>query len=400
MQEDKHNDKKQNTDELQKKSFPSALICYTLIAVFLLLSAGAGILTVAVKDKAFSDNENRTLSQKPIFTLSGLVDGSFMSDFESWLSDQFPLRDEAIALKTDFERLGGKREENGVYLGENNRLFEFPAKYSTDKAKEKADAINRFLAAYPQLNALVTIVPDSSFVYAEDLPRFLLLDDQQKQIQDFYSYLSSADIGAIDTVPTLYETKDNGTELYYKTDHHWTTRAAFAVYSQIASIWQLNPDTEYIFRTVTDSFEGTLSSKSGVHDTSDVIEICVPADSIESYTVNYESLQLKTTTLFDESKLNEKNKYDVFLGGNHDKVTIETTAPNNNCLLIIKDSYANCMIPMFTPHFSQIVVVDPRYMTDTMDTVMSEYNFTHVLFLYNLNTFNEDSALTDILEHK
>ena len=116
--------------------------------------------------------------------------------------------------------------------------------------------------------------------------------------------------------------------------------------------------------------------------------------------VNYESLQLKTTTLFDESKLNEKNKYEVFLGGNHDKVTIETTAPNNNCLLIIKDSYANCMIPMFTPHFSQIVIVDPRYMTDTMDTVMSEYNFTHVLFLYNLNTFNEDSALTDILEHK
>ena len=78
-------------------------------------------------------------------------------------------------------------------------------------------------------------------------------------------------------------------------------------------------------------------------------------------------------------------------------MSIETTAPNQNTLLIIKDSYANCMIPMLTPHFSRIVIVDPRYMTDTIETVMGEYSFTHVLFLYNLNTFNEDSALCDVL---
>lgn len=397
MQEEKYNDTKQNTDKPQKKSFTSALICYALIAAFILLTAGAGVFTLAVTDRGFSESENRVLAQKPVFTASGLLDGSFMSDFESWLSDQFPLRDKAISLKTDFERLGGKKEENGVYIGENNRLFERPADYSADKMKEKAEAINSFALAYPEINTLVTIVPNSSFIYSEELPEFLTLSNQERQIKELYTALSVKNLKTVDTLPVLSTLKDEGTDLYYRTDHHWTTRAAFGVYSQIADIWKLSADTKYTFHTVTDSFEGTLSSKSGVHDTTDTIEICVPEGSIESYTVNYESLQLKSTTLFDEAKLSTKNKYEVFLGGNYDKVSIETTAPNQDVLLIIKDSYANCMIPMLTPHFSQIVVVDPRYMTDTLDTVMGEYSFTHVLFLYNLNTFNEDSALCDVL---
>lgn len=397
MQEEKYEGTKQNIDEPQKKCFASALICYTLIAVFILLTAGAGIYTFVADDRSFSESENRVLSQKPVFTLSGLFDGNFMSDFESWLSDQFPLRDEAISLKTDFDRLGGKREENGVCIGENNRLFELPAEYSTEKSEERAEAINHFLDAYPKLNALVTIVPNSSFIYYEELPAHLVLSNQERQIREFYSSLTSKNLDTIDTVPVLYEMKNRGTDLYYRTDHHWTTRAAFGVYSQIADAWKLDTDTEYSFYTVTDSFEGTLSSKAGVHDTTDTIEICVPEGSIESYTVNYESLQLKSTTLFDEAKLSTKNKYEVFLGGNYDKVSIETTATNQDVLLIIKDSYANCMIPMLTPHFSQIVVVDPRYMTDTLDTVMGEYSFTHILFLYNLNTFNEDTALCDVL---
>ncbi|MBR2417270.1 MAG: hypothetical protein IKB12_01435, partial [Clostridia bacterium] len=67
-------------------------------------------------------------------------------------------------------------------------------------------------------------------------------------------------------------------------------------------------------------------------------------------------------------------------------------------LLIIKDSYANCMIPMLTPYFSKIVVVDPRYMTDSIHGVMEEYSFSHVLFLYNLNTFLQDTSLENAMK--
>ena len=397
MQEEKYDGKNQNTEPMKKGRFASALVSYALIAAFILLTAGAGIYTFATKDRSFSESENRMLSQKPDFTSDSLIDGSFMSDFEAWLSDQFPLRDEAIVIKTDFDRLAGKKEENGVYIGKNNRLFEAPAEYDKEKTKEKTNAINSFLASYPDINKMVAIVPDSSFVYAEDLPDFISVDNQQDQIEDIYGSVSGNNLETADTVSVLFGMKQESTELYYKTDHHWTTRAAYGVFLQIADMWELDTENDYSFYTVTDSFEGTLASRSGVHDVTDTIEICVPENSVESYTVNYESMHIKNTTLFNESKLSTKNKYEVFLGGNYDKVSIETTAPGDQCLLIIKDSYANCMIPMFTPHFSQIVVIDPRYMTESVDIIMSEYNFTHVLFLYNLNTFNSDSALCDVL---
>ncbi len=398
MSEEKRNETI-SSDIGPQKSSVGPLLCYALIACFLFLTAGAGIFTLAVKDKDFSQAENRMLSQKPHFSLSALFDGSFMADFESWLSDQFPLRDEAISLKTDFDRLSGKKEENDVIIGTSNRLFEYPTEYDAEKTKEKTDAISSFLGAHPEINTIVAVVPNSSFIYSEDLPRHLTLSNQQKQIDSIYSSLSSDSLTVLDTIPVILQMKNSGTELYYKTDHHWTTRTAFGVYLQIAESWQFDADTEYSFYPVTDYFEGTLASKSGVHDTKDVIEICVPEDSVESYTVNYESIGIKTATLFHEEKLEAKNKYEVFLGGNYDKVSIETTAPNNNTLLIIKDSYANCMIPMLTPHFSRIVIVDPRYMSESMETVMSEYSFTHMLMLYNLNTFNDDTSLTDVLKN-
>lgn len=396
MQEENYNKSEQNNEQVKKSRTSAVLVNYALIFAFVLLTAGAGIFTVISEDRTFSESENRMLIQAPELSLDGIMDGSFMSDFENWLSDQFPLRDEAIVLKTDFNRLSGKKEENGVYIGKNNRLFEFPSEYNTENNKKKISAVNSFFEKYPELDKLVAIVPNSSFIYSDELPSFLTLEDQSGQINEIYASFDADNLKKADTVSILSQMKDNGTELYYKTDHHWTTRAAHGVFLQIADIWQLDKNTDYSFYTVTDSFEGTLSSKSGVHDVKDAIEICVPDGSVESYTVNFESLQTKTATLFDESKLSTKNKYEVFLGGNYDIVTIETTAPNDKCLLIIKDSYANCMIPMLTAHFSQIVIADPRYMTDTMDTVMSEYDFTHVLILYNLNTFNEDSALYDV----
>ena len=71
---------------------------------------------------------------------------------------------------------------------------------------------------------------------------------------------------------------------------------------------------------------------------------------------------------------------------------------NNRTLLVLKDSYANCMIPMLAPYFSQIIVIDPRYFNDSVEGCMQDYGVTHVLFLYNLNTFLSDRSLADTIE--
>ena len=114
--------------------------------------------------------------------------------------------------------------------------------------------------------------------------------------------------------------------------------------------------------------------------------------------VNLESSGEKTASLFFKDKLTKKNHYEVFLGGNYDKVIITTVSQSDRSLLLIKDSYANCMIPMLTPYFNKIVVIDPRYLTDSLDSIIKENDFTHMMYLYNANTLFEDNSLISCLE--
>ncbi len=378
-------------------------IAVLLSAVFLLLTAGIGIFGAVFPDREFSESENRVLESMPALSWRSIVSGSFMKDFEAYLSDQFPFRDGAIELKTFADRLMGKREQNGVYIGDKGYLFDSQTDYVKKDNSAKLKAIDAFCNKYQKAKKLIAISPNSSYIYKEYLPYGHELPDQKVQISKVYNSLKSESLKKIDVTDILIKEKENSEDfsLFYKTDHHWTTRAAYSVFEQIGKQWSLGANkVNYEFHTVSDEFEGTLSGKAGVHDAKDTIEICIPEKSLEAYVVNYESQQRKTASVFDKSKLSQKNQYEVFLGGNFDKVIITTTSKKHDTLLIVKDSYANCMIPMFTPYFSKIVVVDPRYMTDSIETVMSDTDFTHVLFLYNLNTFLQDTSIVNTFEVK
>lgn len=389
-----NNEKLNNSVSGVKKRNTVKTVALCLIVIFCIFTAGLGILSCLTADREFSESENRVLASMPRFSWSSVLSGSFMKDFETYLADQFPLRDGAISLKTLTDRVLGKRQENGVYIGDNNFLFDEQTDFVKEDNIGKIQAIDEFCEKYPTAKKLFAIAPNSSYIYSEYLPYSLTLPDQQNQIEQIYASLKCKTLTKADVTGILQREKEKGTQLFYKTDHHWTTRAAYSVFSAIIKHWKLDKD-DVKFRgfPVTADFEGTLSGKSGVHSAKDTIEIIVPQKSVGSYIVNYESQQRKTTTLFENSKLAEKNKYEIFLGGNYDKVVISTDAENLNTLLIVKDSFANCMLPMFTPYFSKIVVIDPRYLTDSMEKIMGDNDFTHILFLYNLNTFLGDTSI-------
>ena len=107
----------------------------------------------------------------------------------------------------------------------------------------------------------------------------------------------------------------------------------------------------------------------------------------------------KTATLYDTSKLKGKDKYALFLGGNYPILDIKTTADSTDRLLIIKDSYANSLIPFLIPYYREIVVVDPRYYYDDIEKVMKKDNITSVLFLYNGITFVKDNSISGVLQN-
>ncbi len=386
------------TNENTPKSRKGRLIFTLLILSFCLVIFGGGISSLIGEEREFSESENRVLASMPALSLHSLKDGSFMEDFESYLTDQFAFRDGIIRLKTVADRVAGKTKTNGVYIGKEGWLFSVPTAFDEKRVEELTGKISAFADSNKDSRVSFMLSPNSSYVYSERLPDGLSLPDQSYLIADVENYTQSKRIAFIN-LSELFRAEKDETPLFYKTDHHWTTRAAKLAFKELMKSWAKSTDeVSFNFLTVTDSFQGTLSSKAGITTSSDIIEICVPKDSALTYVADYENGEKKAATLFDSSKLEVKNKYEVFTGGNYGKITVSTTSSVKDTLLIIKDSYANCMLPMLTPFFAKIVVFDPRYTEEKLSSVMEEESFTHILFLYNLDTFLGDTSLASALE--
>jgi hypothetical protein len=219
--------------------------------------------------------------------------------------------------------------------------------------------------------------------------------DQSEDAQWLQEDLSGL-VGYIDVYPTLKAHEDDG--IYYKTDHHWTSRGAMYAFIAAASMLGIeNPIDRYEEYTVTESFSGTLASSTGYHGAKDSIEVYAPVGTEVDYLVTDSDNAEKRVSLYDTKALEEKDKYQVFFGGNHALVDITTTNDTDRSLLVFKDSYANSFVPFLLPYYSEIIMIDPRYYYDNVERVIENYDITDVLFLYNMDTFMTDNSLADVL---
>lgn len=370
----------------------------TVLFALLLFSLLIGVLAAGlyIADNEYSETENRYLSQAPSLSLSSVTDGSFMSGLESYLSDQFVHRDKVVSVKTYISRFLGKTKINDVYCGENNRLFEVPSEFDRDRMNSITDAVNQFAIDSKIENQYFLIAPNASYVYDNELPAFLECDNQKSQITEIYNMLYS-EVKAVDVSDILKSNRDNAS-LYFRTDHHWTADAALLAFEELMSEMGIAfRKSDYENLTFSNSFSGTLASSSGIYEATDILSCILPKNVQGTYYVQNADTQEKSPGVFDFSKLENKNQYEVFFGGNFSRIIIRTENLNEKNLLVFKDSYANCFIPLLIPHFENIVIIDPRYYTDNIDHVLADTSFTHLLYLYNLNTLLEDSSLVDVI---
>lgn len=369
-------------------------------AILVLYLAAFAVLNSLTPTRAFSEWENRRLEQAPQFSWANLLDGSFTADFEKYLADQFTLKDSWVGLKTGLERLVGKREFNGVYLGKEDYLLQAFAKPRPEDLQNKMEAINSFGAATPQLNKYLMVVPNAIEFHRDKLPPYLETESQAKWLAQIKSSLRQ-DIKFVDVYQILQARREE--YLYYKTDHHWTTLAAFYAYQKFIEATGDTPRTldDYAVEQARGDFYGSLSSKSGLRAlTSDTIQIFRPkkqtAVQVEYYET--EGSSQVVTSLYQWSQLQKKDKYAVFLGGNYPLIKITSQAAPGKKLLVLKDSYANCFIPFLTEHYNQIFVVDLRYYGDILSDLIRENGISDVLLLYNVHTFFEDPNVESILD--
>lgn len=369
-----------------------------LLALLLLLFISViAVLNLLAVDRSFSESENRMLEQLPHFSLKALVSEDFTVDFEKYVSDQFVFRDFWIGAKTDTDRLMGKKESNGIYLGTNGYLIQEFIPPAEEDLQEKIDAIHAFDQATQELQKYMMLVPTAAALYKDKLPKYAIIGDQEAYLKKVQQSLHP-DIRFIDVFPSLYAERDQ--PIFYKTDHHWMTQGAYVAYLELCRQMGLTPQNEEEFniKQVTDDFYGSLFSKSGFrHVQPDRMELYLPKDQ-EKYTVTYVDEGKTTDSLYAMEQLQRKDKYAVFLNGNHALIEIKTSNTNGRKLLVIKDSYANSLIPFLLKHFSEINVVDLRYYEEDLVSFVNEHGIQDMLLLYNANTFFEDPSIKNLTE--
>ena len=365
--------------------FLSSLFCGFLAVIFT-----ASALT---PDKTFSELENRSLSQRPQFTVKRVLSGEFMADYETYAIDQFPGRDYWVATKAWSERLVGKQENNGVYFCDGSTLitrFEAP-----DQKRMEANLkyINTF-AEKVSVPVTVGLVPTAAKIWADKLPQGAPNYDQALVI-------SQAQQGL--TVPvqdfTAALAPHSGEAIFYRTDHHWTSLGAFYGANAIFEALGLEPIdlNDYQKTTVTDQFNGTLFSSSGVRWVEpDEMDTYVPEDGITVTSHTYDAKGNpveEPRQLYDKSYLTKKDKYSMFLGGQQSLGVVTTPNKDKPKLLLIRDSYSDSLVPFLTPHFSEIHLVDLRYNKQSTKEYIAQNGIDLAVVLYSVPNFVSDSNL-------
>ncbi|MBQ9783070.1 MAG: hypothetical protein IJW44_00960 [Clostridia bacterium] len=354
-----------------------------LLCAALLLGFGAAILLLPHSD--FSEAENRALTTWKAPTVKQIADGSFTQRLSDLYADQFPLRARFTALKATVERCLGKQENNGVLFGKEGYLI--PRSEQADQS-----VLENNLSACQELHALsaeqgvplsVLTVPRSVDVTTAYYPTGFATDPPiLRRLTD--------DPSIVFPLSQLQSAASRGEAVWYKTDHHWTTAGAYLAYCSFAQELEIQPYPPEYFTpvTVTDAFLGTSYSKvGGLPTEADSIVLYRYPNDTRFIVQNGETGE-STAGFYQLSALEQKDKYEVFLGGNYSRLTVTDPAEQKPRLLLVKDSFANALVPFLALHFD-IDVIDPRY--DKASLSLHEYD--RILIVQGIDTLATDPSL-------
>ncbi|MCC8014486.1 MAG: hypothetical protein LIO87_04750 [Eubacterium sp.] len=339
----------------------------------------------------FSENENRYLASFPKLSQKTLTDGSFTEGLTDFITDGFPFRDFFMGLNTAYNKYVLKKTEiNGIYFADDDYYIE---KYSEpENTEEISEKLNAFFEKIPNTKSFLALAPTAVTIYNHKLPPYAEETSQPDEIAKYYSETSAV---TVDLCTPLSQNSDK--KLFYRLDHHWTTEGAYYAYLSIAEKMGLSPleKSQCGLTTVTEDFRGTIFSKLNMNN--------LKGESIEilkteyPLTVYYTDTDTATDTLYNLDYTAQKDKYSLFLDNIHPLTEITCPeAETDRTLAVVKDSYANCLIPFLTKHFQKIYVFDPRYYKGSISDFINENQVSDVLVLYNMNTIDNDLGIRAI----
>lgn len=351
---------------------------------FCLFLWGIGLTSSLIPDKSFSEMENRNLQPIPEFTRHRFVSGRYMKEAEAYASDQMVFRDVWVAIKASGEILSGKQENNGVYFGSEKTLIRKITEPQTKLVEENIQYLCTF-SAQSDIPVYFGLIPTAASVWHDKLPAGAPSADEEVWIQSLYSRSGAINI---DLASSLKAHRD--AYIYYRTDHHWTSLGAFYGANEILRAMGLEELglSDYSPREVSAGFLGTNYSSSGAWWTEpDTITAYIPEDGkdvISNFTGREEPGRL-----YAPEYLKTRNQYAYFLGGNQPLCVIRSPSEGPK-LLLIRDSYSDCLAPFLSERFGEVHLFDLRYNRLSPSNYVRENDIDIILVLYSFETYITD----------
>lgn len=346
---------------------------------------GFGLWARFKPDDAMSQSERRQLTQRPALTLSSVMDGSYMSNYEKYAPDQFPLRDSFRTVKAlvSYDLLRQK-DNNGVYL-ENGYASKLEYPMNLDSLNHAAERFQYLYEHYLKDNAgklYLSVIPDKNAFLAQkggypamDYDAFI------RAVRERTPYLNYIDITDLLFI-----------EDYYRTDLHWRQEQIVDVAQRLAQGMGAQVGDHYRQETLDRPYYGVYYGYAALPLPAEQIRY-LTNDILDGCTVyNYETGT--TGQIYDLEKGNGKDPYELFLSGSVSLLTIENPAADTDReLVIFRDSFASSLAPLLAEGYRTITLVDIRYLGSPMLGRMLDFHGQDVLFLYSTGVLNHSDTL-------
>ncbi len=361
---------------------------FTILLSFLIVLGMLSGACLLKQPTAVSDSERRPLAQMPEFSVETLVNGKFFADFETYTTDQFPLRDVFRRLKAWIQTKVLGRQDNNGYYEVDGYLSKLDSTLNKDSVAHAVERMNYLYDTYfVQGNHRVAygIVPDKNYFLAaqNDYPamdynalRTMMREGLNGAMQeiDLFSALTIAD--------------------YYRTDTHWRQeRLGKAVQAIAGTLGVANRLSGAYTEKALSPFYGVYSGQSALPCEPETLYY-LTNDTLDNCTVTQIETG-KTAPVYDLPRFEGADPYELFLSGSQALLTIQNPAnTSGNRLVVFRDSFGSAVVPLLVEAYSEVVVIDIRYVNSAFVGRFVEFNGSEdVLFLYSTLVLNSSATL-------
>ena len=359
------------------------ILTLALSALFL---AGFLLAAILTPDKTDSLAERRKLTQRPTLRVSAVADGTYMTAFEKYTLDQFPLRDGFRALKAFFSGdILRQLDNNGVYAAEDHLAkLDYPVNVDlVQHAAERFSAVYETFFAATGANVYYSIVPDKNYFLAEQngypAMDYTVLTDTMCAGMTFAEYIDIFDMLSLDQ--------------YYRTDTHWRQEELGKTAAAIAAAMGASLPAEYETVDVSAAFRGVYAGQYALPVEPDALRY-LTNDTIRALRV-YDYETDTEIPVYDLTLAAGRDGYEMFLGGTKALLTIENPqAETDRELVLFRDSFGSSIAPLLAQSYARVTVVDIRYMAPALaGRFVDLTEADDVLFLYSTGVLNHSETI-------